>query len=87
MPWRLTCWCSLLLPRARLVPLARCAFGLAHEHTRIANLVYWKDKPVAASVLTYGPFVIAASLTIASRLLVGLYIHKGIAFRLPSWVS
>ena len=47
----------------------------------------WKDKPVAASVLTYGPFVIAASLTIASRLLVGLYIHKGIAFRLPSWVS
>ena len=43
----------------------------AHEHTRIANLVYWKDKPVALSivqarlvglahfsigyVLTYGP--------------------------------
>ena len=53
----------------------------AHEHTRIANLVYWKDKPVALSivqarlvglahfsigyVLTYGPFVIAASLTIS----------------------
>ena len=65
----------------------------AHEHTRIANLVYWKARLVGLAhfsigyVLTYGPFVIAASLTIASRLLVGLYIHKGIAFRLPSWVS
>ena len=53
----------------------------AHEHTPIANLVHWKDKPVALSIvqarlvglahfsigylLTYGPFVIAASLTIA----------------------
>ena len=23
----------------------------AHEHTRIANLVYWKDKPVALSIV------------------------------------
>ena len=53
----------------------------AHEHTPVANLVHWKDKPVALSIvqarlvglahfsigylLTYGPFVIAASLTIA----------------------
>ena len=24
---------------------------LFHEHTRIANLVYWKDKPVALSIV------------------------------------
>lgn len=53
----------------------------AHQHTPIANLLRWKNKPVALSivqarfvglahfsigyVLTYGPFVIAASSTIA----------------------
>ena len=43
----------------------------AHEHTRIANLVYWKARLVGLAhfsigyVLTYGPFVIAASLTIS----------------------
>ena len=54
------------------------AITWAHEHTLVANLIAWQDKPVALSivqarlvglvhfsvgyVLTYGPFVIAASL-------------------------
>jgi len=52
----------------------------AHEHTAIANLLQWKDKPVALSivqarfvglahfsvgyVLTYGPFVISSTIAI-----------------------
>ena len=39
----------------------------AHEHTRIANLVYWKARLVGLAhfsigyVLTYGPFVIVTA--------------------------